>query len=159
FGVDNTICATCHGNGPGAVDGVALQAANQMQIDSIRGLLASKMLSTVVAAINNVPASGSMVVAVRPYDIVSDSYSSASSTYSTSPRTGWTDPAAGPATASPGVKNIPTSIGMTYTKTGSMLVVLNVPNAVTFQPTAAGAAPVTTTALAVAFTSISTNQA
>ena len=77
FQVDNTICATCHANGTTFVDGNALQAANQMQIDSIRGLLAQKLLTTIVNAMNNVPATGTMVVAVRPYDIVSDSYSSA----------------------------------------------------------------------------------
>jgi hypothetical protein len=101
-----------------------------------------------------------MVVAVRPNDNVSDSYASASSTYSTSALNGWVDLVAGTGTTQPGVKNIPTSVDMTYAKNGTtMLVVLNVPNAVTFQPTATGAAPVTTNALAVAFTSISTNQA
>jgi hypothetical protein len=159
FQVDGTICATCHGTGSTAVDGAALQAANQVQIDSIRGYLASKMLTTVVSAINNVPAAGAMIVAVRPYDLTTDSYGSASSSYAGGALNGWIDLVAGTGTASPGVKNTPTSIGMMYSKSGSMLVVLNVPNAVTFTPTAAGATPVTTNALAVAFTSIATNQA
>src|SRR5262249_53360279 len=118
FQVDSSICTACHATGTTAVDGVALQAANQMQIDSIRALLAKKMLTTLAGAIDNVPAGGAMVVAVRPYDVVSDSYCSASSTYSTSGLNGWIDLVAGTGTASPGVPNIPTSVGLTYTKSG-----------------------------------------
>jgi hypothetical protein len=157
FGVDNTSCANCHS---AATDGQALQAANQVQIDSLRAQIAQKMLTPIVAAINNVPASGAMVVAVRAYDLVSDSYSSSTSSYAGAALpAGWIDLVAGTGTTSPGVKNIPTSVGFTYSKGGSMLVVLNVPNAVTFTPTATGAAPVTTTSLAVSFTAIGTNQA
>jgi hypothetical protein len=158
FHVDGTICASCHGEGGGAVDGKALQAANQASLDALRGLLASKMLSTIVAAINNVPASGNMVVAVRPYDVASDSYASNMSSYGGGALNGWVDLVAGTGTTTPGLPNIPMSVGYTFARSGSFLVVLNVPRAVTFQPTAAGAAPVTTNALAVSFTAIGTNQ-
>ncbi len=160
FKVDNTICAACHATGSGKVDGAALQAANQLQIDALRGLIAQKMLTTITAAINYVPATGSMIVAVRPYDIVSDSYSSATSSYAGGALpAGWIDLVAGTGTGAPGTKNLPTSVGMRYSRTGSLLVVLNVPNAVTFTPTATGAVPITTNALAVSFTAIGTNQA
>jgi hypothetical protein len=156
FKVDNTICATCHA---AAVDGDALQAANALQIDGLRALLAQKTLSTIVNAINNVPAAGAMQVAVRPYDIISDSYSGGS-TYSATALNGWIDLVAGTGTTQPGVKNVPTSVGMTYAKNGTtLLMVLNVPNAVTFTPSGTGALPVTTNALAVSLTAISTNQA
>jgi hypothetical protein len=93
-----------------------------------------------------------MIIGVRPYDIVSDSYSSATSSFAGAALpAGWIDLVA--------TNNTPTSVGMTYSKSGSLLVVLNVPNTVTFQPTATGAAQVTTNALAVSFTAISTNQA
>jgi hypothetical protein len=153
FGTDNTICATCHGSGTN-VDGDALQAANQLQIEGLRALLASKMLKTIKDAINNVPATGNMVLAVRPYDAGSDKYWSSTSSYDpTKPLpTGWIDLVAGTSTAACTAnlcvggakngqactvasdcagKNIPTSIGLSYTKSGSMMIVLNLPYAVT----------------------------
>jgi cytochrome c553 len=42
FVADGTICARCHGSG---VDGQALQAANRMQLDQLRNLWASKLLT------------------------------------------------------------------------------------------------------------------
>ncbi len=147
---DSTLCANCHGAGSAAVDGEALKAANQLQLTSVQQLFASKLLTTLAHAIQNVPVSGAMVVAVRPYDAVSNSYSSSQSSYSGAGLSGWVDLVA--------TGNTPTSIGFTRTQTGTPLIVLNVPNAVTFTPTAQGAAPVTTTALAVAYESIATNQ-
>ena len=154
FAVDNTICSTCHGTGTNAVDGEALQAANGQQIEGLRSLLAQKMLATIDAACNFTPATGSMDVLVRPYDSATNSYSSSSSSWSPT-ATGWVSL---DASGVGGGKNCPTSVGYTYTTTGSFLVVLNVPNPVTFTPTATGASPVTTSALAVSFTAIATNQ-
>jgi hypothetical protein len=174
FSVDSTICATCHGTGSTAVDGVALQAANQTQIDALRFYFGSKMTSVVAAAVNygitfnatTPPPATPMTVSFKPYDIVSDS-------------------SAGTAVDLVATGNAPTSMSGMYAKNGtSFLVVLNVPNAVTFTPagwacdataktctggTKSGqtcattadcpAVAVTTKSLAVSFTSIATNQA
>jgi hypothetical protein len=48
FVVDNTICTNCHSSN---VDGVALQAANQAQLDSLRTLFASKLMTTINGAL------------------------------------------------------------------------------------------------------------
>jgi hypothetical protein len=48
FVVDNTICANCHSAN---VDGVALQAANRAELDQLRNLFASKLLTTINAAL------------------------------------------------------------------------------------------------------------
>jgi hypothetical protein len=68
FVIDSTVCATCHTAG---VDGKALQAANKAQLDGLRNLLASKMLTTINAAL----AAGPLVATA--YDPVNNVYSAA----------------------------------------------------------------------------------
>ena len=83
FVVDSTICAACHSAN---VDGVALQASYQMELDALRTLLAGKTITTVNAAL----AAGSLVA--RAYDPVTQLYSSTSASNVTIPT------AAGPVT-------------------------------------------------------------
>jgi hypothetical protein len=71
FAVDNTICSTCHAPG---VDGNALQAAYQAELDALGKLLDQKVLNLVNAAL--LPANGAGYT-LRVWDPVSDQYSSA----------------------------------------------------------------------------------
>jgi predicted CXXCH cytochrome family protein len=48
FLVDNTICANCHSSN---VDGAGLEAANKTQLDGLRALFASKLTTTINAAL------------------------------------------------------------------------------------------------------------
>jgi predicted CXXCH cytochrome family protein len=148
FTVDNTICKACHS---AEVNGEALQGVNASALDGLRQLIAQKTLKSIKDAVNYVPATGTMGVYARAYDPVSDSYSTASSTI-TPTTAGVVQIAAG---------NAPTAVDVGFAKNGTTaMFVLTLPTAVTFQPTAAGAAPVTTNKLMVAFnaTSIVTNQ-
>jgi hypothetical protein len=70
FVVDNTICSNCHSSN---VDGVALESANQAQLDGLRALFAQKLTTT----INTALASGSLWA--QAYDPASNTYSSPSS--------------------------------------------------------------------------------
>lgn len=70
FVVDNTVCASCHSS---LLDGAAIEAANQAQLDALRTLWAQKLLTTINAA---VAAPGATLWA-RAYDPVNDVYSSA----------------------------------------------------------------------------------
>jgi predicted CXXCH cytochrome family protein len=70
FVVDNTICTSCHSAN---VDGVALQAANRSQLDTLRNLWASRLLTNLNAAINT----AGVKVTARAYDPVTGFYTSA----------------------------------------------------------------------------------
>ncbi|APR75397.1 Hypothetical protein A7982_00743 [Minicystis rosea] len=72
FKADNTVCATCHGP---QVDGVALQAVNQTQIDALGAAIGTKVRNLIVSA--QLPANGGAIT-VRAWDPVSDTYSSTS---------------------------------------------------------------------------------
>ena len=69
FVVDSTVCSNCH---TANVDGVALQAANKMQLDSLRNLWASKLLTNLNLAIN----AKNVTVTARAYDPVTGYYTS-----------------------------------------------------------------------------------
>ena len=73
FVVDSTVCANCHSAN---VDGVALQSANQTQLDGLRNLWASKLLTNLNAAINT----AGVKVTARAYDPVTGYYTSATKT-------------------------------------------------------------------------------
>ena len=72
FKADSTICATCHGP---QVDGAALQAVTQAQIDALGAAIGAKVRNLIIAA--QLPANGGAVT-VRAWDPVSDSFSSTS---------------------------------------------------------------------------------
>jgi hypothetical protein len=72
FIVDNTICANCHS---ATVDGVALQAANRGELDALRNLFASKMLTT----INGALAAPGATLWAQAYDPASNTFSSTTS--------------------------------------------------------------------------------
>jgi hypothetical protein len=78
FVVDNSICAACHSSN---VNGDALQSANQMQLDSALGVLASKLLPAISNAITVAASSGPAPITaagqfvVRVYDPASGNYS------------------------------------------------------------------------------------
>jgi predicted CXXCH cytochrome family protein len=69
FVVDSTICAACHSAN---VDGVALQASYQAELDALRTLFAGKTITTINAAL----AAGNLVA--RAYDPATQLYSSTS---------------------------------------------------------------------------------
>jgi hypothetical protein len=69
FKADNTICATCHAS---AVDGVALQAAYQTQLDGLGTLLGKKVLNLIQAQLT-----ANNGFNVRAWDPVTDYYSGA----------------------------------------------------------------------------------
>jgi hypothetical protein len=69
FVVDNTVCTNCHASG---VDGVALEAANKAQLDALRNLFASKLLTNLNAAINTT----GVKVTARAYNPATGNYSS-----------------------------------------------------------------------------------
>ena len=149
FRADNTICGACHG---ATVNGEALQAVNLTQIDSLRALWASKTLTTLKAAVNFVPVTGTMDVAVRAYDPITNAYSTSSSTVTTA--------TAGMVHLTPA--NAPTKVDAYYTTTGTLLLAITVPTAVTFQPvTSAGpvGSPVTTNVIYANVSTLVTNQA
>ena len=71
FKVDNTICSACHSSN---VDGAALTAAYQGQLDALRTAINGKVLNLVNAAL--LPVNGGAYTA-RVWDPASDNYSSA----------------------------------------------------------------------------------
>jgi hypothetical protein len=71
FVVDNTICANCHSSN---VDGAALQAGYQMELDGLASAISQKVLNLINTAL--VPANGG-AYAARVWDPASDNYSSA----------------------------------------------------------------------------------
>ena len=73
FVVDSTVCANCH---TANVDGVALQAANRMQLDNLRNLWASKLETNLNLAIAYAAANAPLAVTVRAYNPATGLYSS-----------------------------------------------------------------------------------
>lgn len=145
FKVDNGICKACHAPG---VDGDALQAANKMQVEGLKALIAQKHLKSLQLAMGYVPATGTMSVKARAYDLVSDSYATSSSTIT--PTTAGLVELAG---------NTLNSVDFAYAKNGTtMMMVLNLGTAVGFT-TSSGVVVAPTTKLYVAFTGFITNQA
>ena len=88
FVVDNTVCSNCHAAN---VDGVALEAANKMQLDTLRNLWASKLLTNLNAAINT----AGVTVTARAYDPVTGYYTELDQVPSTS-RSPRSPPSPGP---------------------------------------------------------------
>jgi hypothetical protein len=149
FRADNTICGACHGEN---VNGEALQAANQLQLDGLRQLWASKTLTTIKNAINYVPPTGTMDVALRAYDPITNAYSTTGSTITTS-TTG---------AVHLDTTNVPTKVDAYYTASGTLLLAITVPNPVTFQPINSSGpvgSPVTTNVLIASASTLVTNQA
>ena len=70
FAVDSTVCATCHSSN---VDGVALQAAYESELDALGVAIAGKVLNLIDQAL--LP-SGGAAYTVRAWDPASDQYSS-----------------------------------------------------------------------------------
>jgi predicted CXXCH cytochrome family protein len=76
FVVDKTICASCHSDN---VDGQGLEAANKAELDQLRNLWASTLISPLAAALAAAP--GATILA-RAYDPTTGLYSSKSASTS-----------------------------------------------------------------------------
>jgi hypothetical protein len=149
FVVGAASCATCHGTN---VDGVALKAANQAQLDGLRTLWASKTAAVLNSALNYIPLSGSMSVFARAWDPASGLYSTTASVITPSSIGVVTLSAANPVI----------SVTAAYQPSGTLMLALRLTTAVTFQPLdptgVAVGAPVTSTTLYVSPTALLTNQ-
>jgi predicted CXXCH cytochrome family protein len=144
FSIDNSVCKACHAAG---VDGDALQAANSTQLDGLKALIAQKTLKSLQLAMGYVPATGTMSLKARAYDLGSDSYSTSSSTIT--PTTAGLVELAG---------NTLNSVDFSYAKNGTtMMLVLNLGTAVGFTTSTNVVVPASTK-LYVAFTGLITNQ-
>jgi hypothetical protein len=148
FIVDNTICSNCHSAN---VDGTALQSANRMQLDNLRNLWASKLLTNLNAAINTAGAK----VTVRAYNPVNGYYTSSTkaSYVQIGPVTSITWANIGTVTGSPSYSGFGASAGLTLTLATPLT------NVVFYDTNNNAQAPVTLSTVTVSLGSFVTNQA